>query len=285
MYVGRGGSAMADQFDENGGEMDRLATGFASSLQLARLLVIDGEDVSRFRIASDLKHAGAFVDFACSADEALESVAQARGAGEPYDLIILDLSAFGRDGYGVVERLRDSQFAGPILALTDKSPHRAGVRGIEAGCEELLQKPVASCVLLDASATLVSREKARRYVLARPEEVTSELSAYPELMMMLRRFVTNLPEAVESVLSAQRERDIQKLHDELDLIKRNATSHGYLEIRASAVSVQQELDQARKPDAAQVAEAIDDLVDLCHRATASPSKPPPTSGPPLPPSG
>ena len=256
-----------------------------SSLQLARLLVIDGEDVSRFRIASDLKQAGAIVDFAASVDEALEAIGQARDVHEPYDLVILDLTAFGREGYVVAERLRGSQFVGPILALTDKSPRRVGAQGIQAGCDELLQKPVAPCVLLDASATLVSREKARRDVLARPDEVTSELSAYPDLMMMLRRFVTNLPEAIESVLSAQRERDIQKLRDELDLIKRNATSHGYLEIRASAVSAQRELDQTRKPNAAQVNEAIDELVDICQRATASPSKPPPTTGPPLPPSG
>jgi hypothetical protein len=87
------------------------------------------------------------------------------------------------------------------------------------------------------------------------------------------------------VLAAQRERDIQKLRDELDQIKRNATSHGYLEIRASAVSAQQELDEARKADAGGVVEALQGLVDVCRRATASPSKPPPTTGPPLPPSG
>ncbi len=276
---------MADRIDNDHGATGQPTSAAVSSLQLARLLVIDGENVSRFKIASDLKQAGAIVDFAAGADEALEATSQARGINEPYDLVILDLSAFGREGYGIAERLRHAQFSGPILALTDKPPRRTGAKGIESGCDDLLQKPVASCVLLDASATLISREKARRYVLARPDEVTSELSAYPDLMMMLRRFVTNLPEAVESVLSAQRERDIQKLRNELDQIKRNATSHGYLEIRASAVSAQQELDQTNKPDAQEVAEALDDLVDICRRATASPGKPPPTQGPTLPPSG
>lgn len=281
---------MADHFDEHGGETGNgrhdPASALSSALNLARLLLIDGEDVSRFRIASDLKQAGAIVDFASSSDEAMDCLSQAHKSCEAYDLIMLDLSAFDGEGLAVAERLRESQYVGPILALTDQSPRRAGTGAIEAGCDELLQKPVASCTLLDACGTLVSREKSRRYVLAGPDEVTSELSAYPELMMMLRRFVTNLPDAIESVLSAQRERDLARLREELDQIKRNATSHGYTAIRASAVSAQQELEHTRKLDAEAVVEAIDDLVDLCRRATASPSKPPPpTSGPTLPPSG
>jgi len=102
---------------------------------------------------------------------------------------------------------------------------------------------------------------------------------------MLRRFVANLPETIETLLAAQRERDIQRLRDELEQVKRRATSHGYTEIRASAVQAKQALDQARTPDTEQVQQAIDDLVDLCRRATANPVTPPPTDGPPLPPSG
>lgn len=275
---------MADRVDENGGEQG-LTTGIAQPLQLARLLLVDGGGVDRFRNASDLKQAGAIVDFASTVEEAVGGIARAAADAEPYDVVMLDLSAFDGGGFDVAEQLRGAQYAGPILALTDESPKRIGAPSIEAGCDDVLRKPVATGVLLDALAAMVVRERSRRYVTARPDEVTSELSAYPELMMMLRRFVCNLPETVEAVLAAQRERDIHRLRDELDQIKRNATSHGYVTIRASAVAAQQELDESRKPDAAGVVEAIDDLVDLCRRATASPSQPPPTAGPPLPPSG
>lgn len=274
---------MADRIDENGNGQG-LTTGIAQPLQLSRVLLVDGEGVDRFRLASDLKQAGAIVDFASTGDEAVDSLAQATRDTEPYDAVLLDLSTFDGGGLDVVEQLRGVQYAGPILALTAQPLKRVAAGCIEAGCDDLLQKPVAACVLLDALGGMVSRERSRRYVTARPDEITSELSAYPELMMMLRRFVSTLPDTVEEVLAAQRERDIQKLRDWLDQIKRNATSHGYIAIRASAVSAQHELDEARKPDAESVAEAIDDLVDLCRRATASPSQPPPTSGPPLPPS-
>lgn len=275
---------MSDRVDEKSGGQG-AASGIAQPLQLARILFVDGEGVDRFRLASDLKQAGAIVDFASTGDEATESIAHATKDAEPYDAVLLDLSTFDTGGFDVAEQLRRAQYAGPILALTDGSLKKIAAQGIEAGCDDLLQKPVATCVLLDALSTMVTRERSRRYVTARPDEVTSELAAYPELMMMLRRFVSTLPDTVEEVLAAQRERDIQKLRDWLDQIKRNATSHGYIAIRASAVTAQHELDEARKPDADTVTEAIDDLVDLCRRATASPSKPPPTSGPPLPPSG
>lgn len=274
---------MSDRLDgDRGGQI--LNTDVAQALHLARVLLVDGEGVLRFRTASDLKQAGVIVDFASTGDEAIDSLGQAARDAEPYDVVLLDLPAFGGD-LAVAEQLRGAQYAGPILALTDKPPRRVAGQCIEAGCDEVLQKPVAADTLLDALAGLIKRERARRYVVAKPDEVTSELAAYPELMMMLRRFVTNLPETVEAVLAAQRERDIQRLREELDLIKRNATSHGYLSIRASAVCAQQQLESARKPDANSVVDAIENLVDLCRRATASPSQPPPTSGPSLPPSG
>jgi DNA-binding response OmpR family regulator len=275
---------MSDRFDD-GRFPGGLTTGVSAPLHLARLLLVDGEDGTRFRVASDFKQAGASVDFAHCGSDAVSCVIEAQDAQEPYDLVVLDLSGLGRDGCGVARQLRGSLYAGPILALSDKTSRAEGSRCIQAGCDDLLTKSDNPSELIAAVASLVGRERARRYVLAGPDEVTSELSAYPELLMMLRRFVTNLPASVESVLSAQREQDLARLREELDLIKRNATSHGYLSIRASAVTAQQELDHSRKPDTQGVVDAIDELADLCRRATASPSNPPPPAGPPLPPSG
>ncbi len=275
---------MSDRFDDSLFP-GRSAAGVTSLLHLSRLLLVDGEDGTRFRVASGLKQAGASVDFANCGDDAVSCVLEAQDAQEPYDLVMLDLSGMGREGCDVAERLRDVGYAGPILALSDKTSRREATRCIEAGCDDLLGKLDDPSQLIEAAATLVGREKARRFGLAGPGEVTSELSAYPDLLMMLRRFVTNLPESIESVLSAQREQDLARLRDELDRVKRNATSHGYLEIRASAVSAQQELEQSNKPDAQGVVDAIDELTDLCQRATAAPSQPPPPSGSPLPPSG
>ncbi len=275
---------MSDRFDDSrspGG----MSAGVSVPLHQSRVLLIDGEDSTRFRVASDFKQAGASVDFAGSGPQAVLCVLEAQDAQDPYDLVVLDLSGMGGDGCDVAEQLRDAHFAGPILALGDKATKRESARCIDAGCDDLLSKHEEPSVLIKAAVLMVNDEKVRRFGLAGPDAVTSELSAYPDLLMMLRRFVSNLPESIESVLSAQREQDLNRLREELDRVKRNATSHGYLEIRASAVSAQSELDHSKKPDAQGVVDALDELADLCQRATASPSEPPPPSGPPLPPSG
>lgn len=275
---------MSDRFDDSK-RPGTMTMGVAVPLRLARLLLVDGEDGTRFRVAADLKQAGASVDFANCGPDAVSCMIEAQDAGEPYDLVVVDLSTLGKGGYEAAVCLRDAQFAGPILALTRRSLAREGNLGVEAGCNDLIVKSDDPSAMIQSASSLVNREKARRFVLAGPDDVTSELSAYPELMMMLRQFVTHLPESIESVLSARREQDFSRLREELDRIKRNATSHGYLSIRASAVSAQQELDRNRNPDAQGVVDAIDELADLCQRATAAPSEPPPPSGPPLPPSG
>ncbi len=262
-----------------------MTTGITVALHQSRVLLVDGEDGTRFRVASDLAQAGASVDFAGCGDEAVSCVIEAQDAHESYDLVLIDMSSLGAIGHQAAVCLREAQFAGPILALSDKVSRGESTRCIDAGCDALILKQEDPAELIATSATLVNREKARRFGLADPGDVTSELAAYPELLMMLRRFVTTLPESIESVLSAQREQDLSRLREELDRVKRNATSHGYLEIRASAVSAQQELDECKKLDAQGLVDAIDDLTDLCQRATASPSQPPPPSDSPLPPSG
>jgi len=257
----------------------------AAPLHMAKLLLIDGEDGTRFRVASDLKRAGASVDMANGGDEALACVSEAQDAGEPYDLVIVDLSTLGKDGYEAASCLRDADFAGPILALTMRSMAREGRSSVEAGCDELILKTDDPSALIQIAASWVNREKTRRFGLARPEEVTSELAGYPELLMMLRQFVCKLPDAMESVLAAQREQDIKRLCDELHQLKRGATSHGYLAIRASAVAACRELENSKKIDGDPVIEAVQELAELCQRATVSPSSAPPPSAPPLPPSG
>ena len=275
---------MSDRFDDNLFDTT-MSAGVSAPLAESRLLLVGGEDGTRFRIASDLKQVGAAMDFAGDADEATTCVIEAQNDGAPFDLVLIDASSLGPRALESVTRLRDIQFAGPVLAMSRGASRDEVAQYFEAGCDELIARRDDPTELISTATTLVNREKARRFGLAEPGEVTSELSAYPELLMMLRRFVSTLPESIESVLSAQREHDLARLREELDRVKRNATSHGYLEIRASAVSAQQELDGCKKSDAQEVVDAIDELTDLCRRATASPSKPPPTSGPDLPPSG
>ena len=274
---------MADHGNETG--QDTQMTTCEAPLRQARVLLIDGEDGTRFRVACDLKRAGASVDLACDSETALAAIGDAQDAGEPFDLVMLDLSTLGRGGYEIIESLREAQFVGPVVALTQRKAERQLGRCRKAGCDDLICKSDDPSAMIGRAAELIAEEKARRYGLAQPEDVISELSGYPELLMMLRQFVSNLPNTVDSMLGAQREQDVNRLMEELDRIKRNATSHGYTTIRASAVLAHKTLEQRKKADDHQVVDALNELVDLCRRATVQPGSPPPPKGPPLPPSG
>ena len=191
---------MSDRFDDNENH-GAMTTGITAPLQDARVLLVDGEDCTRFRIASDLKQAGASVDFASTGEEAVGRYIEAQDQRAGYDLVLVDLSSLGELGYEATARLRGAQYAGPILSLCGQRSVELSELCDEAGSDELIEKQPDPAELVATSATLVNRDRARRFVLAEPGDVTSELSAYPELLMMLRRFVTNLPESIESVLS------------------------------------------------------------------------------------
>lgn len=275
---------MADRFEGDDRPAALSVSAVGAPLHMARLLLVDDEHGTRFRVAAEIKQAGGSVDFANSGERAVDSMDEAQDAQTPYDLVLIDLTELGPTGLDSARYLREAGYAGPIVAMSNRSPRRDGRRCIEAGCDELVRKSDTS-KWLEVVAELVGREKARRFGLAQPHDVTSELSAYPDLCMMLHQFVSKLPDTIESVLAAQRQHDITALREQLDQLKRSATSHGYLSIRAAAVSVQQELENCHRPDTQDVEQAIEDLVALCRCATASPSEPPPPSGPILPPSG
>ena len=84
--------------------------------------------------------------------EALEELSRAADAGEPYPLLVTDVSMPGLDGFSLAERVRgDSRLAGTtIVVLTS-----AGQRGDARQCRELglscyLTKPVGHGELLEA---------------------------------------------------------------------------------------------------------------------------------------
>ena len=91
-------------------------------------------------------------------EEALEAV-----AGQPPDIIILDLGLPGIDGYQTLKKLR--AFAEtPIILLTAKDNEIARIRGLELGADDYITKPYSHIVLM-------ARVKA---VLRRAPSITSE---------------------------------------------------------------------------------------------------------------
>jgi CheY-like chemotaxis protein len=111
------------------------------------LLVEDGPDNQRL-IAFLLRKAGADVEIAEDGQAALERVAAAALAGNPYQLILMDMQMPRMDGYTATKELRQRGVHAPIVALTAHAMSTDRERCLAAGCTDYLSKPIQRGCLL-----------------------------------------------------------------------------------------------------------------------------------------
>src|SRR3989442_11826751 len=99
------------------------------------LVVEDDRDLRRF-LSKAFREEGYGVAETDSGDRALD-----RALDGSYNCIILDVMLPGRDGFSVVEELRQRGGFTPGLLLTAKDELEARVRGLEGGADDYLTKP------------------------------------------------------------------------------------------------------------------------------------------------
>jgi adenylate cyclase len=105
----------------------------------ARILVVD-DTPQNIKLLSDLlSHKGYQVCTAANGEEALAQVAR-----EKPDLVLLDVMMPGISGYEVCKRIRGNPETAllPVVMCTSLDPNQERVKGIEAGADDFLSKPV-----------------------------------------------------------------------------------------------------------------------------------------------
>jgi signal transduction histidine kinase/CheY-like chemotaxis protein len=100
------------------------------------LLADDGVDNQRL-LSAYLKQAGLVAEIANNGQEALE-----RALGGDFDLVLMDIQMPVMDGVEATRLLRAAGYARPILALTANVMKSDVARYREAGCDDVLAKPV-----------------------------------------------------------------------------------------------------------------------------------------------
>jgi adenylate cyclase len=105
----------------------------------SKVLVVDDTPNNVKLLADVLTAKGYAVTTAASGDEALAKI-----AAEPPDLVLLDVMMPGLSGYDVCRRIRaDAQTELlPVVLVTALDPERERVKGIEAGADDFLSKPI-----------------------------------------------------------------------------------------------------------------------------------------------
>jgi len=124
----------------------------------ARLILIEDGAVNQLLISTVLRNAGAEVDLADDGRAGCRMVRDAKSAGRPYDLILLDMQMPVMDGYTAAKTLRGEGFETPIVALTAHAMAGDRERCVEAGCTDYATKPIDRKVLVELCRSLIELE-------------------------------------------------------------------------------------------------------------------------------
>jgi adenylate cyclase len=105
----------------------------------ARILVVDDQPYNR-TLLTDLLGLDQYLVTAVESGEA----ALAALNSQPFDLVLLDVLMPGKDGFAVLAEIRENPRLAhlPVVLCTSLDPDRERVRGLEAGADDFLQKPV-----------------------------------------------------------------------------------------------------------------------------------------------
>jgi len=104
-----------------------------------RILVVDDTPQNVKLFADLLTAKGYEVSTAASGEQALEAIAR-----QPPDLVLLDIMMPGINGYEVCRKIRENPATAllPVVLATSLDPNQERVKGIEAGADDFLGKPV-----------------------------------------------------------------------------------------------------------------------------------------------
>jgi two-component system, sensor histidine kinase len=107
-----------------------------------KILVIDDYEENLIIIQMYLRSTNAELTLAQSGSEALQFFEDNGATKEPFDLILMDIQMPKMDGYATTKTLRSKGITTPIIAVTAHAIAKEQEKCIEAGCNEVLIKPL-----------------------------------------------------------------------------------------------------------------------------------------------
>jgi adenylate cyclase len=181
-----------------------------------KILVVDDTAVNVKLLADLLGAKGYAVVTAASGKEALEKV-----EAERPDLVLLDVMMPGMTGYEVCQKLREAEATAmlPVVMVTALDPTQERVKGIEAGADDFLSKPINQPELLARVRSLLRVKRLHdqltdlnRTLEARVVAQVGEL----ENLGRLKRFFS--PQLAEAILSGGAEDPLKSHRREITVV-------------------------------------------------------------------
>jgi adenylate cyclase len=182
----------------------------------AKILVVD-DTVNNVKLLKDLlTMKGYVVVTASSGPEALEQVEKERP-----DLVLLDVMMPGMNGYDVCRRIRENPTTGvlPVVMVTALDPGPERIKGLEAGADDFLTKPINQPELLARVRSLLRIKDLwdRITELNRTlEQRVSDQVAQLERLARLKRFFS--PQLAELIVGGGAEDPLKSHRREITVV-------------------------------------------------------------------
>lgn len=163
-----------------------------------RILVVDDEP-SNIRLLGEILSAeGYSVSVARDGEEALAQIERAQP-----NLVLLDVVMPGLSGYDVCKQIRsnDATRLLPVILVTGARPEEERVRGLDAGADEFLTKPVNREELLARTRGLLRIEALHREIADWNQTLENRVQEQVEELEQLNQMKSFLPQHVAEVLA------------------------------------------------------------------------------------
>jgi len=181
------------------------------------VLVVDDEEANRRLFGRLLAREGYDVEVARSGDEAVAAIER-----QPPDIVLLDVRMPGDDGFKVCRRLKSQARTRliPVVLVTGLSAREDRIRGIEAGADDFLSKPVDREELSARIASLI-----------RVKQYTDQLESAESIILSLARTIEGRDSYTQghcdrlALLARAFGQHLQFSEDELAALHRGAFLH------------------------------------------------------------
>jgi signal transduction histidine kinase len=152
----------------------------SASATVHRLLLVDDDARNLALLKARLAHLNHELVFAHDGHEAIKMFESTRP-----DLVLLDLMMPGLNGLEVLKIIRESErdVHVPVILVTAHSEREQRLRGLQAGADEFLEKPIDAPILLARVKTLLALKESRDALQA----TLASLGARNEALERLRR--------------------------------------------------------------------------------------------------
>jgi class 3 adenylate cyclase len=180
--------------------MEAAAPTRPAQLQGFRVLVVDDDPDMAALLARLLRKEGMAVDTVFDGDTALVNAMSSAP-----DLILLDVMMPGLSGFEVCERLKGDEATAliPIVLVTALEDTQSRVRGIEAGCDDFLSKPIRAEELIARVKSLRRLHETRRELEAR--RLAAEYQRKETIRKAFLRYVS--PRLAERIIAGLGQED------------------------------------------------------------------------------